>query len=147
MIDRFYVRGVGHSPLSNFSGHPVVVDGVEYPTMEHYYQAMKTLDEWQQKRVREAETAKEAKRLGRGVDLRPDWEAVKLPVMRKGLEVKFTHLTDAGATLLDTGDQGLIEGNDWGDTYWGMVIRDGRYVGENWLGILLMARRAQLRAT
>ena len=40
-----------------------------------------------------------------------------------------------------TGDAELIEGNNWGDTFWGVC----NGVGENHLGKLLMARRAQLR--
>jgi ribA/ribD-fused uncharacterized protein len=147
MIHRFYVRGQGHSPLSNFSEHPITIDGVEYATVEHWYQCEKTLDPEQREAVRLAPTAKESKRLGRRVTLREDWAAVQIPVMRTGLEAKFTRESEAGLYLLGTGDQGLIEGNDWGDKFWGMCFEDGRYVGQNWLGILLMARRAQLRAT
>ena len=141
MIDRFYTREAGHSPLSNFSAHPVTLGGLEWPTTEHYYQAMKTLEPDERERIRQAEKPREAKQLGREVFLRPDWEAVKIPVMRQALRAKFAVETAPGSFLLRTGDHMLVEGNDWGDTFWGA---DGGK-GQNWLGHLLMARRAELR--
>ena len=144
MIERFYTPETGHSPLSNFSAHGIVdAAGSPWDTVEHYYQAMKTLDGNEQERIRLTPKPGSAKRMGRRVELRPDWEAVKLKVMRYALSLKFTTESEAGKYLLSTGDEILVEGNDWGDRFWGV---DGG-VGENWLGVLLMARRAELRGT
>lgn len=82
-----------------------------------------------------------AKRTGRVVLLRADWEEVKVEVMRAVLKAKFSdpELADA---LLATNDAELIEGNWWGDKFWGVC----RGVGKNKLGQLLMQLRAELRA-
>lgn len=63
--------------------------------------------------------------------------------MRQALERKFVAGTPEGKYLLATKDRLLIEGNDWNDTFWGVDLKSG--TGANWLGFLLMARRAQLR--
>lgn len=141
VISSFYVDGV-HTELSNFYVYRFAVDGFEYDTMEHYFQAMKTLEPTARAEIREASTPGQAKRLGRRCALRTDWEVVKIPVMRHGLAHKFEINNEMGQFLLRTGDAWLVEGNTWGDRFWGAV----NTLGENWLGHLLMARRAELRA-
>jgi predicted NAD-dependent protein-ADP-ribosyltransferase YbiA (DUF1768 family) len=76
---------------------------------------------------------------GQKVTLRKDWEGVKIQVMRDVLRLKFANpgLRDR---LLETGDRELIEGNTWGDTFWGVC----RGSGKNWLGQLLMELRGEL---
>lgn len=129
-----------HAFLSNFSPCPqgIVFEGIEYPTTEHAYQAAKTMNQAQRVRVRNLPTASQAKKVGRHLDLREDWEEVKVSVMREVLEQKFT---DPGlrAQLLATGETTLVEGNRWGDRYWG--VSNGK--GKNVLGLLLMALRAK----
>ena len=83
----------------------------------------------------------EAKRLGRRVRLRSDWEQVKYDVMLDVVRAKFNQHPDLAQKLLATGDEELVEGNDWGDTYWGVC--NGR--GKNMLGKILMRVRAELR--
>ena len=78
-----------------------------------------------------------AKRLGR-VELRSDWEEVKIEVMREVLRCKFSQNPDLKAKLIATGDAELIEGNNWNDRFWGVC----RGVGQNHLGRLLMELRA-----
>lgn len=141
MIDRFYTPETGHLPLSNFSPSHLYIQDHWYDTIEHWYQAMKTLIESEREAIRSAPSPGVAKRLGRRCQLRLDWEAVRIPVMRFGLKHKFRTGTSDGQYLLGTGDQLLVEGNDWKDRFWGV---DG--TGENWLGHLLMARRAELRS-
>ncbi|MGL5909528.1 MAG: NADAR family protein, partial [Phycicoccus sp.] len=106
-------------------------------------QAAKAVDVHLALRVLAAPTPGAAKRLARAIPLRPDWEAEKLGVMRAALRLKFpvyrTTLTDA---LLATGDALLVEGNTWGDQFRGVVAG----AGQNWLGHLLMARRAEVRS-
>jgi len=119
----------------------IPLENVWYPSTEHAYQAAKGLDASYKKKVREAKTAGDAKRLGKTVQLRPDWEQVKLDYMRYLVWYKFGMYPDLGQKLLDTGDAELIEGNTWGDKFWGVC----RGVGENWLGKILMETRDQIR--
>lgn len=122
--------------LSNFYRSPLVLDGLFYDTVEHAYQAAKATDpEWAHI-IRTAETPGKAKRLGKRCPCRGDWEAYKYLVMDACLEAKFSDDV-LRQRLLATGDAVLIEGNTWGDTYWGVC--DGK--GKNMLGRLLMQTR------
>lgn len=127
--------------LSNFYVNPLQVGKYRYVSMEHYYQSRKCVLQSDWEAIVAATYPAQAKKIGLKVQLRDDWEEVKLHVMRRGLACKFSLDTRLGERLLDTGNHDLIEGNTWGDTYWGQV--DGK--GHNWLGHLLMARRAELR--
>lgn len=129
--------------LSNFWPATVVFEGIEYPTVEHAYQAAKTLDVNERKRIALLATPGDAKRAGRALPLRADWENVKLGVMEQCVRYKFTHHAELCAKLLATGDAYLEEGNTWGDEFWGTV--NGR--GENHLGKILMKVREELRAS
>lgn len=126
--------------LSNFSSSPISFGGGRVaPTVEHAFQALKTRDLATQLQILEAHSPTHAKGLGRNVQLRADWEAVKLPIMRGLLALKFAPGGDLHLKLRATGVAVLIEGNTWGDRFWGVC--DG--AGQNWLGHLLMARRAE----
>jgi len=134
-------RGI-YDFLSNFYPSPTC-----YPTVEHNYQAAKTLDDTWRKRIMEAETASQAKRLGRRAPMAKDWDSVKDTVMLSLLQAKFDD-PELRAKLMATGDVFLIEGNDWGDRYWGKTWStvEKNWVGENRLGQLLMLVRDQIRA-
>ena len=136
-IDRF--RG-DHAFLSNFHGHPFQWDGKTWATAEAPFQASKTRDEHMRERIRAASSPAEAKRLGRRADLRCEWEQIKDDVMHSVLLAKFAvpELRDA---LLATGDAELVEGNTWGDVYWGVCAGRGR----NQLGRTLMRIRDDIR--
>jgi ribA/ribD-fused uncharacterized protein len=130
--------------LSNFYPAVVRLDGFPYPTVEHAFQAAKTLDPMERHWVGLASRATEAKKRGRKVTLREDWEDVKLRVMLDLLRQKFgpPHLiTHLGTMLAASGDVELEEGNWWGDDFWGTV----RGQGENWLGVLLMHVRKEVQ--
>jgi ribA/ribD-fused uncharacterized protein len=134
--------------LSNFwlLDQPVHDDlGLAWPTVEHAYQASKTeLIETRRLLGRQAGiNAGTAKRLGRSLALRPDWDAMKSPVMLALLLQKFQQ-PDLKAKLLATGETRLVEGNRWGDRFWGVDLRTGE--GRNELGRLLMLVRDELRA-
>ena len=126
-----------YSFLSNFYRAQVEYEGDLYPTVEHAYQAAKTLDRDRRVVIAHCGAAAVAKAHGRRVSLRPDWEAVKLDIMRTLLHAKFTLDTDLRRQLTATAPAQLVEGNWWGDTYWGVC----RGVGENHLGRLLMEIR------
>lgn len=133
-----------HKFLSNFVESPVVWGDFLYPTVEHAYQAAKTLNPDERLRIQGTVAPGTAKRLGRRVTLRPDWEHVKKSVMQTLLARKFADAT-LGHMLLATGNKVLVEGNTWGDTYWGVDERTGH--GQNVLGELLMELRSALRGS
>jgi ribA/ribD-fused uncharacterized protein len=128
--------------LSNFYPVKVALDGEIYFSVEHAYQAAKTCDSYSRKVIQETCAPGQAKRLGKHVTLRPDWEAVKLRVMEDLLRQKFPLGSALAEQLLATGDAVLEEGNVWGDRFWGIC----QGVGQNWLGKLLMQIRADLVA-
>lgn len=137
MITRFADE---HAFLSNFYPAPVVLDCVTYPTVEHAYQAAKTLDLDQRMTVARMRTPGAAKRVGRTLTLQGDWETVRLAIMEDLLRQKFS-APDLAELLRRTAYQPLVEGNTWGDRFWGRF--DGE--GENHLGRLLMHIRAEIR--
>ena len=125
--------------LSNFYEHPINEGSLTFPTNEHYFQAMKTLDLTERIAIARAGTPGQSKRMGRSVKLRSDWEDIKLSVMETALRLKFAD-PELAAMLKATGDEELVEGNWWNDTFWGVC----NGVGENNLGKLLMKIRAEL---
>lgn len=126
--------------LSNF--HPVNIsfEGAIYPSVEHAYQAAKVIHPGQRAVIRNALTPGAAKRLGRAYPLRRDWSDMRVSTMHAFLHQKFQR-EDLRAKLLATGSERLVEGNTWGDTFWGVC--NGR--GENKLGQLLMAVREEIK--
>ena len=126
--------------FSNFVLSPFELDGKRWQTVEAYFAAQKTFDEDKKEEIRLSNPSK-AKYLGRKVKLRPDWEEVKLKVMYKALKAKWTQPKWA-KQLLDTGDEPIIEWNNWRDDFWGVTL-NGR--GRNHLGILLMQIRQELK--
>ncbi len=132
--------------LSNFFYAPFVYDGIIYPTNEHFFQAMKTLDQEKRKQIAEAKTPGAAKRMGRQVQLREDWEEVKYTAMRVGVERKFDAHPGLAEKLIATGNAILIEGNSWHDNTWGSCFcpKCAAIAGKNWLGEILMERRKEL---
>jgi hypothetical protein len=144
MIDKFDGE---YAFLSNFyeMDNFISLNGIKIPTVEHYFQAAKALnpDEWEQ--ILKASTPGMAKRLGRGVELRKDWESVKDEVMWRALTYKFSN-PELAQKLISTGDEYLKEGNWWHDNYWGSC-KCGRCQdhGQNKLGLMLMKLRNELK--
>lgn len=127
--------------LSNFYPSPLQYEGIRYPSVEHAYQGAKTLNIRQRCVVASFETPGGAKRYGKKLELREDWEDIKLRVMARLLLTKFRPTSMLAWKLELTGDAALIEGNWWGDTFWGVC----RGEGENHLGRLLMSIRERNR--
>ena len=128
--------------LCNFFAYPFEYEGRTYPTSEHAFQAAKTLKEHEKDGIAGAFTPGLAKKLGRRVQLRPDWNEIKNNVMYSILQAKFSDVF-LKRKLLATGDMELVEKNSWGDVYWGVDINSG--IGENHLGKLLMKLRKELK--
>jgi ribA/ribD-fused uncharacterized protein len=125
-----------YSWLSNFAPCKVQLDGAWYGSVEVAFQAAKTLNPEVRKEFARCSSA-QAKAKGMTVELRPDWDDVKVSVMRRLLAQKFAPGTKLAALLHDTGTVRLIEENSWGDSFWGV----SRGKGGNHLGKLLMELR------
>ena len=127
--------------LSNFYSVPISFEGIMYPSVEHAYQAAKTLNEQERLRIMRLGTAAQAKRAGRYLKgLRPNWDGIKLNIMLELLRKKF-FFKNMQRMLIATGDEELKEENHWHDTFWGVC--EG--VGENHLGKLLMQVREEVK--
>ena len=126
--------------LSNFYVAPVTWDGITYQNNEAAFQSAKVLDNSLREEFAVLDPAS-AKKKGRRVNLRDDWETVKYNVMYEICLAKFSQNENLKARLLATGDEHLEEGNTWGDKIWGTVNGEG----ENNLGKILMRVRAELR--
>lgn len=138
VIESFTIAS-GYPFLSNFYPSTIYVEGKSYKTVEHAYQAHKTLDESNRDLIRRASSPAEAKKLGRAIVLRPDWDAVKIDLMRSFIRKKFEN-PFLEPLLINTSDAELIYGNTWNDTYWGVC----RGTGLNWLGKILMEVRKEI---
>ena len=139
--------------FSNMSEHPVTIEGVKYPTVEHYFQAMKAKefgDTDVYDRIVKSKTPKAAKALGRKVSnfVVETWEAKRDDIMEKAVRTKFVQHPSLRTQLMETGDKVIGEANPR-DTYWGigtsMNLEKAKYPskwrGKNMLGKLLMKLR------
>jgi N-glycosidase YbiA len=118
--------------LSNFYPVEIKLDGIVYPNAETAFQAQKTLDVEERRKFSMLKNPVQAKRLGRKVKLRDDWEEVKLDIMTEVVSQKFLQHPHLIEMLLQTGDEELVEGNKWD-------VCKGK--GENHLGKILMKIR------
>lgn len=125
--------------LSNFTPCEVFLDNVAYPSTENAYQAAKTTI-IEERKPFVGMTAGQAKRAGKKVTIRDDWDEVKLEVMEDLTRQKYAQ-EPLKSKLLGTGDMEVQEGNTWGDTFWG--ICEGK--GDNHLGRIIMKIRSELR--
>lgn len=141
MITNFHLDNTRF--LSNFYQSPVTYDGIPYRNAEAAFQAQKCMTR-EERRTFAGLSGADAKKFGRRVQMRPDWDRVKLQIMEEVLRAKFQNAA-LRSMLLATGNELLIEGNSWGDTFWGVDIRTNR--GENHLGRLLMKIRSELKCS
>lgn len=119
-------------------------DGEKYPTAEHAFQAAKCINKNDRERIRDAKNPSIAKRLGRSVHLRSDWELEKVNIMENILKIKF-HEKKLRDSLVDTKDSKLIEQNEWHDMYWGVcTCAKHMQYGKNMMGELLMKIRNEI---
>ncbi len=123
--------------LSNFYLAKVIYNGHTYRTSEHAFAAAKATNEKDRQYVANATTPGIAKRRGREIKCRPDWNVVKATIMAEIVYHKFAQNPELYAMLRATGSAALVEGNWWNDTYWGVC----KGIGENMLGKILMIVR------
>lgn len=126
--------------LSNFYPSFVEFEGLRYPAVEDAFQAAKTLDKNERIQFTIMPSPADAKRAGRHLKLRPDWEEVKIDIMYQIVKSKFS-IPYLKSELLATGSAELEEGNTHGDRFWGTVAGEGR----NELGKILMKVRDELK--
>lgn len=127
--------------LSNFYGSLIRMnDGIVYPSGEAAFQAQKTLDMSIRRKIAMMPMPGAAKRIGRHVVLRSDWEEIKRDVMVDVVKRKFEQNPELAAQLLATYPASLVEGNTWNDRYWGVCNGDG----QNKLGRILERVRNEL---
>ncbi|MFH1637369.1 MAG: NADAR family protein [Candidatus Woesearchaeota archaeon] len=128
---------VPYGCFSNFSLRPIKIDGKEWPTSEHFFQAYKfiTTDPEYAETIRNTSRPHDVADLGRdrNYPLRHDWEDVKDDVMRIAVATKFSQHEDIQKILLNTGDETIIEATTK-DNYWGEGTKKN---GKNMLGIIL----------
>lgn len=124
--------------LSNFYECPILWKGNLYRNSESIYQSYKTLDNVPFDFTKT--TGSQAKKISKKLNVRPDWNKIKFDLMYEICQEKFNQNTDIAQKLMNTGDAILIEGNYWGDTYWGKC----NGVGQNNLGKILMKIREEL---
>lgn len=113
-----------------------------FPTVEHYFQATKSSTVEGFEKILKAGTPGSAKHMGRRVDMIPNWDQWKEQVMLEGVWAKFTQNPSLQQQLLSTIGHELVEGNYWGDKYWGICLRTNE--GQNRLGVILMHVRNML---
>lgn len=132
--------------LSNFFEKDFEWRGMSWRSGEHAYQASKACDEDNASMlcVKMARSPGVAKKLGRLINVRTDWEEIKYDVMRSVVRAKFSD-TELARKLIATGKEELVEGNYWGDKTWGCVLENGEWEGRNMLGNILMEVRDELR--
>jgi N-glycosidase YbiA len=141
----FYKVEGPYGCFSNFSPHGICINGQDWLTVEHYYQAQKfvgSADERLVATIRAMPTPQAAANLGRDPSycVRSEWEAVKIPIMHEAVKTKFLTHTDIQAILLATGDQLIVE-NSPTDYYWGCGCDK---TGQNHLGKILMSVRHEI---
>jgi ribA/ribD-fused uncharacterized protein len=136
--------------LSNYYTAPFTWRGIEFHSGEQAFAYAKTFFQsngasaaMYQQRILNAKTPGDAKKIGRNVDINvKEWDANKVQYMREITHAKFSTAGDGIAgKLINTGSAMLVEGNTWGDKYWGRCLEDGKMVGLNKLGVILMEER------
>ena len=127
--------------LSNFASVPILLDGIQYPSVEHAYLSAKSKDDAWKELCASNISAGQLKQKAYHIIVRADWERIRLDVMRECLGQKFSQ-NPYKRLLICTGDEHIQEGNNWNDRFWGVCLKTNR--GENNLGKLIMEIRATL---
>lgn len=139
----FLSRSDVYEPLGTFSEYGFDLEGQHWPSVEHYYQAMKFTDEAYREKIRQAAHPKTARKLGRKrkIKIRDDWKKIREVVMTRGVYIKCRTHEELAQALLDTEQRMLVENSQY-DYFWGCG-RDRR--GVNAYGRVLMNVREKLR--
>lgn len=128
--------------LSNFHICPNLVefDNMMFKTSEHAFVAAKTTNMTIRNQVQQIDTPSEARKFGRVLDIRPNWDDIKFGVMYQIVKSKFSRNQTLRMKLLETKSLWLEETNTWRDKTWGVCCNEG----DNMLGYILMIVRSEL---
>lgn len=140
---KFYRNNDSYGYLSNFSPYGFTLSDHFWPTVEHYFQAAKFLDQTVRLSILQTQSPMEVAKIGRDWrnKLRDDWESIKDDVMRVAVFNKFSQNKEIGKLLLATNDAHLVEHTS-NDAYW---ADGGDGSGKNMLGLILMETRELLK--
>lgn len=127
--------------LSNFAPCKIILDGIEYPSVEHAYMSAKSSERSWKLFCSNTSSPGEVKKASRGIILVDNWEDIKLSIMETCLEQKYTQ-EPYRKKLIDTGTEYIQEGNRWNDKFWGVCLKTNK--GENNLGKLIMEIRRRI---
>lgn len=141
ILDFYSVKNL-YGEFSNFALFPIVIDGVNWPTSEHYYQAHKYNEPELIEKVRNAPTPMIAAMIGRDPKFpkREDWDTYKDIAMEIAVRAKINQYPVLQELLKSTGESFMYE-HTTNDCYWGDC---GDRTGQNKLGLLLMKLRSEL---
>ena len=132
-----------YSWLSNFAPCKIIIGDLEFSSIEHAYMSEKSNDrDWKEICADKSNSPANIKKVSKMVDLRKDWEDIKLSVMEKCIDQKFSQ-EPYETLLLATKNEMIQEGNWWGDTFWGIDLKTEK--GKNNLGKLIMEKRKKLK--
>ncbi len=142
-VIKFYEPNEENGWLANFSAHPFELDGVEWKTVEHYFQAQKFPKSNLFEKIRNSEKPADAKQIAKANKLqrRQDWNSIKILVMYKGIKAKFCNHKNLKQLLVNTNSSLLVEDSE-ADYFWG-VGKNGD--GKNVMGNLLMILRNEIQ--
>ena len=129
--------------LSNMYPCNIVYNNLTYKCSEAAFQAQKCIElAYQFTTI----NGFEAKKLGKKVPLRKDWNEIRLQIMYEIVKQKFIQNKSLKDKLIATQDAELIEGNYWGDIFWGVCTnKTYNNIGENHLGKILMQVRDEIK--
>lgn len=143
VINMIYTFRGEYGWLSNFAECPIEIKGIIYPSVENAYMSCKNPeDKW--KFFCRDNDASTVKKESKQIKLRENWDKIRLTAMKYCLLQKFTQ-EPFKSKLLATGDENIVEGNYWNDTFWGVDLKQNPNIGENHLGRLIMGVRKYLR--
>jgi len=125
--------------LSNFAPVKIILENIEYQSVEHAYMSAKSDDkDWKIFCSNIQNTAGDVKRRSKTIKLKEDWNNIKLEIMFECLKQKFSQ-EPYKTKLLETKNDYIQEGNNWNDKFWGVCLKTNK--GENNLGKLIMKIR------
>lgn len=127
--------------LSNFTPVKIIIQGIEFNSVEHAYMSRKSDDEGWVEFCANTKSAAEVKKASHKIKLKEGWNKIKFDIMYQYLEQKFNQ-EPFKTKLIETGNTHIMEGNWWNDTYWGVCLK--KNAGENTLGKLIMFIRQDL---
>ena len=143
--------------FSNMHEAKIQVDGITFPTVEHYFQWSKAKmfgDADAQAKILKTASPKSVKSYGKKVKGFDEeaWSAKKDEIMRTAVRAKLVQHPDIRKKLLDTGTRPIAEADPRGK-YWGIGTSADtskakdvtRWPGQNKLGKILMELRSELK--